>query len=519
MPLQEQQFSLKQNIVDCFRLDTLWLIIGLGVIIRLVFIGLLDLLPEEAYYWNYAKHLDIGYLDHPPLMAWLIYLSESVLGKSEFAVRLPAFLGWFVMAFFMYRFAENTIGKEVGKPVLLLLAALPIYMSVGFLMTPDAPLYVCWAGALFFLERAILGNNRSAWYGAGIFLGLGLLSKYTMGLMVITTFVYLLIDKESRHWFLKPQPYIAMLIGLILFLPVLIWNAQHDWASFAFQGSRRWFGGMNFHLHILIGSILVLITPFGLYEVAKVLLRFWKNRKACRQADTLLFRKLLFLVTFTLTPLAVFTIHSIQGQPKLNWTGPVWLAILPLVAAGITGIDVFASAGKNPKVLTRWIVIASVLLVFYAGGFGYSVAGMPGTFKGSGMKLPIAWQAYGDRLEQIESNLESETNSEPVIIGLDKYWLASEASFYDKDDGDSLPEFAGENLIGGNSLMWNRWVLPESVAGRDGILISFTEGKLTQPWVVRRFSRMGEVTREVLTNSNGEIGCFYWRIGYDYRPK
>lgn len=513
---QREAIINKQDFTGRLNLDKLWLLIGLGVVIRLVFIGLLNLLPEEAYYWNYAKHLDIGYLDHPPMVAWLIYISGLVFGKSEFAVRLPAFLGWFVFAFFMYHFTKNTVGKAVGKVVILLLAILPIYMSVGFLMTPDAPFYVCWAGALYFLERAIIGKRIFAWYCVGICLGLGLLSKYTMGLIIPATVICLLVDKESRFWFLKPQPYLALLIGLLLFSPVLYWNAQHDWISFAFQGARRWSDGIAIHLHILIGSILILITPLGLYEAVKVLLRFWKNRITIHKTDLLRFRKYLFLTTFTLIPLSVFIIHSLQGKPKLNWTGPVWLAILPLIALSISKINIINPNNNKPSIAKSWIVTVTVLLIIYSGGFGYLVAGMPGIRKDSGMKFPIAWQAYGDRIEEIESRLETDTNSEPIIIGLDKYWLASEASFYDEDDSDTLPEIAGENLVGGNSLMWNYWVPYQLAKGRNGLLISFTKNKLKQGWVTRRFSQVGKISKETLTNCEGEIGHFYWRAGYNY---
>ncbi|NMC43417.1 MAG: glycosyltransferase family 39 protein [candidate division Zixibacteria bacterium] len=502
-----------------FTLDTLWVLIGLGVAVRLVFLGVLNLLPEEAYYWNYASHLDIGYLDHPPMVGWLIYLSEALLGRSEFAVRLPAFLGWFLFAYFMYRIAENTTGKGVGKPVILLLTVLPIYMSVGFLMTPDAPFYVCWAGALYFLERAIFGGRPSAWYGVGVCLGLGLLSKYTMGLMVATTVVFLLLDKPSRHWFRNWRPYLALATGFILFLPVFLWNAQHDWASFAFQGARRWSGTPEFSLHILIGSALVLITPLGVYEVVKVLSRFWKHRTAAQRKDALQFRKFLFLITFTMVPLMVFVIHSLQGQPKLNWTGPVWLAVLPLVAGGIAGVRVAGSRVPSRSISRHWVVTATALLVFYFGGFGYLVAGMPGMAKNSGMKFPIAWKAYSDKVEAIENAMKTATGAEPVVIGLDEYWLASEASFYDVDDADdaeALPEITGESLVGGNSVMWDSWAPPQMAIGRNGILVSFAEDRLKQSWVTRHFSKLGEIQKETLTNGGGEIGHFFWRLGYDY---
>jgi len=237
-----------------------------------------------------------------------------------------------------------------------------------------------------------------------------------------------------------------------------------------------------------------------------------------RKAVPLQYRKNLFLVTLTLIPLTAFVIHSIQGQPKLNWTGQVWLAILPLIAARISRISIGDIQNRMQSLTRRWAITAPALLIFYAGGFGYLVAGMPGLTKGSGMTFPIAWKAYGKRIEEIETRLKSETGKEPLTIGLDKYWLSSEASFYDSADGDDLPEVAGESLVGGNSLMWNSWMPPHAAAGRLGLLVSFTRDKLEQDWVNRRFSDVTEIKKEILTNFGGEIGHFYWRTGYNYRP-
>lgn len=503
------------------KLDKLWLLVGCAILVRLVYIGILDLLPEEAYYWNYARHLDIGYLDHPPMVAWLIYLSEALFGRSEIAVRLPAFLGWFAMAYFMYRLTIETAGKVAASIVVLLLAVLPVYMSVGFLMTPDAPLYVCWSGAMYFLHRALVDGRSRGWLAAGVFLGLGLLSKYTMGLLVLAALVYMLLDRESRRWFRRPHPYVAAFVGLLLFSPVLYWNAEHHWVSFFFQGPRRWAGGIDFHLHILIGSALVLLTPLGLYEAMRAVWDVGKHRRRMRETDLLRYRRTLFLVVFAAVPLLVFIAHSIQGQPKLNWTGPVWLSLLPLMGERIAGSRVWLHESGTGRLARHWFVTSSVLVIFCALGFAYMTAGMPGMDKKNGLKFPIAWKAYGDKVEEIETRLEQDTQSEPIIIGLDKYWLASQASFYDTDgdtDRNREPEFAGENLVDGDGLMWNSWVVPEMVAGRNGLLVSFTEDKLEGSWITRHFASVGGITRELLVNGEGEVGHFYWRVGYNYRP-
>jgi len=499
-------------------LDRLWLLIGIGIAIRLVYLGLLDLLPEEAYYWSYSQHLDYGYLDHPPMVAWLIGLSETVFGRSEFAVRLPAFIGWVVFASVMYRFSVRLCGRSVGKPVVLLLTVLPIYMSVGFLMTPDAPFYVTWAGSLLFLQRALLDGKPLAWIGVGICLGLGLLSKYTMGLIVPTAVVFILLDKKSWHWFRRPQPYFALLIGAVLFLPVVYWNYLHDWMSFTFQGTRRWSGGSTFQLHILVATVLLLITPVGLVSAIRVIGQVWPRSfqfTARRSEDE---RGKLFMFVFAIVPLSAFVIHSLQGQPKANWTGPVWLSLLPLIGWNMARVQSKATSWWARLNSTAWLPTAVVLLVIYATGFGYLVAGMPGMSPAQGMPMPVAWEEFGERVAQIKAKVEEGTGESPVLVGLDKYWIASQASFYAFGNGYNPGEVAGEKLVGSSSLMWDLWVSPESARGRDCLLIGLSVEQLERLRVTDRFARLGKISKEVLTNFGGEIGYFFWRVGYDYQP-
>lgn len=521
IPYRIIQFT--HNAFEETGLPRAWLgVLALSVLVRLVFLGWLDLLPEEAYYWNYAQHLDIGYLDHPPMVAWLNWIFGAVLGSSEFVVRLPAFLGWFVFGWFMFRLSRSLFDTATAVRVILLLALLPIYMSVGFLMTPDAPFYAAWAGCLFFLERALLGNKSKAWLGVGICLGLGLLSKYTMGLLIPAVALFMILDRDSRRWLFRPEPYVAVAIGILLFMPVIYWNSTHEWASFTFQSTRRWSEGAAFHLHTLIASALVLLTPLGVFEAARSLVRCWKQRTAAgtKTGDSIT-RSRLFMLVFTAVPLAVFVVHSLQGQPKLNWTGPVWLAILPMMAWELRRIGSSAYEQWWKKLyIPLWKFTGVALLLLCAAGFGYIVAGMPGTPVPTGMPVPVAWEELGNRVDQLESRLQEETRSEPSIVGLDIYWIASEVSFYDSDvaEGDSRPEVAAEGLFGRNSLMWNRWVPPETVSGRNALLLSFSEEKLSNDRVTSHFAKLGDISREFLRKAGRDVACFYWRVGYDYRP-
>nr|MBN2277792.1 glycosyltransferase family 39 protein [candidate division Zixibacteria bacterium] len=266
------------------------------------------------------------------MVGWLIWLSTHLLGNNEFTVRLPAFISWVIAALFLYRLTINLFDKSTAIRSLVLIVALPIFFTTGCFMTPDLPMYAAWSAALYFLERALLGQKRHAWYGVGISLGLGLLSKYTIGLMDIATLAFILIDRKSRRWLARPEPYLAAIMAAVIFSPVIIWNYNNDWASFFFQGPRRWSGDSKFSLHLLLGGALILLTPTGLVAVVKVPIK--KNRPIpdsyAKAKPT--GRNRLFLMIYTLIPLAVFIIFSLHSQLKLNWTEPVWIAALPLVA-------------------------------------------------------------------------------------------------------------------------------------------------------------------------------------------
>ena len=307
-------------------------VVAYVLILKLIFMASVNLIPEEAYYWNYAQHLDWGYLDHPPMVAWLIRLSTNLLGKSEFSVRLPAYICWIVAAIFMFRLTLNLYDRPAAFRTILLLAVLPIYFGLGFFMTPDAPLYAAWAGGLYFLERALVAQNRRAWWGVGACASGSVCSRNTPSrFSALGPLTFLLIDRQSRRWLFRPEPYIAAIISLIIFSPVIFWNMRNGWMSFVFQSADRWTGRYYFSLHLLIGMILLLLTPIGLLGVFRVLLP--QKLAGENTAQTVTRRQQhLWSVTFTLVPLSIFIIHSLFYKPKLNWTAPVWLAAIPLLA-------------------------------------------------------------------------------------------------------------------------------------------------------------------------------------------
>jgi dolichol-phosphate mannosyltransferase len=496
-------------------LDIRWRIAAIGVagyviVLRLLFLGLADLLPQEAYYWNYSQHLDIGYLDHPPMVAWLIWAGTSVFGDNEFGVRIAAWLGWFVTAFFTFRLTHQLFGKSAAFVSLLLVAALPFYFATGLFMTPDAPLVAAWAGALYFLERALVGGQGNAWWGVGICIGLGLLSKYTIALLGPAALLFMLVDTQARMWLKRPDPYLAAVLALLIFSPVIYWNLENGLASFAFQSARRIESNFQFSLPTLIVNAAILLTPTGLIAAVAAL---WARHTNASSRDDEAWRISRFILIFTLVPLAAFITFSLTRGVKLNWTGPVWLAVLPAISAAILSVAERSSAfGLSMRRV--WVPTIATSLVAYGFALNHVVLGIPGLgYVASLPNAPIAWSEFGDEATKLKREVEKATGAEPLMIGLDPYNIASQLAFY----SDGVTSSVGRGILGQDSLMYGYWFHPGPLRGRPAVMFAFKRNQIDDPSLARHFSNLSEPLERIITKHGQPAGRFYYRIGYDFR--
>jgi dolichol-phosphate mannosyltransferase len=483
-----------------------------AVALRIVYQGSIDLIPQEAYYWNYAQHPALGYLDHPPMVAWLIGLGTSVFGDTEFGVRIVATFAWLTTAYFVVRLTKNLFGQTAAFLALLLVSVFPFYFLIGILTTPDAPLTAAWAGALYFLERALRAKEARAWLGAGLCVGLGMLSKYTIALLGPATLVYLLVDPQSRWWLLTRWPYLCAGVVAVLFTPVMAWNANHDWASFHFQGSRRWLqGDLAFSMPALVLYIAALLGPIGISLAGHAASRMVRlpARAFLREAG-------IFVTVFTLAPLSVFVFYSLFHSVKLNWTGPVWLALVPAMA------NVVVQAIKNgdkPRFMRFLHITTAVSVVAFGLLFHYLARGLPlightGELRG----LPVAWEEFGAQAERIKASVESETGRPPLLVGMDPYNIASELGFYSTGP-NALENVTSENLFGRNGLMFDTWFSNRSSDGRDVIMVGVEEAPVSDDGLDAWFEAIGPVEQQEVRKNGVVVGRFFYRIGYGFRHR
>jgi len=297
----------------------------------------LGLAPDEAHYWDWSRHLDWSYYSKGPLVSWLIRasceffgpLSVELTGSLAAAVRLPAALchgatlaAWYALAAGIFRSAP------FGLAVVVLAALLPVVRIGAVLMTIDPPFLACWSWALVCVRRALDGERLGWWIGAACATALGVLAKYTMMLFPAAVVGYLLVDR--RREFGRSGVWILLLGAAVGWLPILAWNASHDWVSLRHVvgqvggggGGIRWLGPAQF-----LGSQAGMM--FGLWLIA-FLAAGWRFRPS-READPGV--RLLWWCTVPVW--SVFALASLVKSGQTNWPAPAYVGGLVIATAWV----------------------------------------------------------------------------------------------------------------------------------------------------------------------------------------
>ncbi|MDP6877853.1 MAG: glycosyltransferase family 39 protein, partial [Candidatus Marinimicrobia bacterium] len=211
------------------------------VILRLIFIGNTFLIDDEAYYAMYARHLSWGYIDHGPVIGYLIYLF-TIIGENSFTVRLSSLVLLIILTVVLYNFGKQHFNQNTGIIMSLGISANMLFHTNSVVVTPDVPLAFFSIMAILFYYKAYF-IHENYFYIGGLFLGLAILSKVSALFPAIGIMLFPFINSSKRYILYDIRFYGSLLIALILFMPFIIWNLQNDLAFVRYQGSHITEGG------------------------------------------------------------------------------------------------------------------------------------------------------------------------------------------------------------------------------------------------------------------------------------
>ena len=340
---------------------------------RLALAGLLDLGQDEAYALAVSRPFQWSFFDHPPMAFWLAGLMQAVFGRevAPILLRLPFVLMFTVSTWAMFALTRRFHGERAGILAAGFLTAAPFFFaSAGGWVVPDGPLVLFLLLAAICLVRVLESCAHPRpwrdWLLAGLFLGLALLSKYQAVLAAVGALA-LLLTPAHRYWLRRPHPYVAAGLALLLFSPVLVWNAQNNWVSFAFQLGR---GGGTPHLDLV--EPLILVAGEAVYLLPWTLIGLVVAGAASPRRPGGL-----CCLALGLPAIVIFNVLPFMGSAGLpHWAMPGWLFLFPALGGRLA--TAAAAGGRWPRILA-WasglamaaIALAGVALVsnwrLYAG--------------------------------------------------------------------------------------------------------------------------------------------------------
>lgn len=455
-----------------------------GRLLWLAFVSPLTLSEDEAHYWLWSQQPGWSYYSKGPGVAWLIAASTAVFGDTQFAVRAPAAVATAVGTLGAAAMARWAGADRVTTfAAALLYACVPALALAGVLMTIDAPYAACWMWAGAFAVRAIRSGSRGAWLGLGAAVALGFLFKYTILLILPGVLLALWAARRERAPLRFGAIAASAAVASLGLLPVVLWNADHDWATVrhllghlhAPGGDSNAGGDWSFWwplefvaLQIAVGGGVLLLAILALVRTP----RDDPDRAAVRLG-----------VALSLPIFAFYAAVSFLTRVEANWAVAGAATLCPPAAAGV----IRAVRDRDTIGRVCWgLAFFGGVLGTIAPGAGLRLARAPVI----GGLLP-AERISGMRLHAVDAarrldQLEQATGLEPFVI-TDHYGRASLLAFYvakaDTSRTDTEYLCASAHL-GGRPSQFDLWphtdlANPETaraLAGRPALVIGHPSG-------------------------------------------
>jgi hypothetical protein len=359
-----------------YRKQIVYLII-IAACIRLFIAGTTGFGNDEVYYYTYAMHLQWNYFDHPPGVAILIRLTTlNLLLNNELFVRLGSIICAAAGTWLSFKIGALVKNERTGWYAAVLYNT-SIYTSIiaGTFILPDSPQVVCWLAAMFVMIQMVRLLNEgkkvalSQWLLFAVLNGICILCKVHGIFLWFGFIVYLLCYK--RKVFLQPQLYIAGLITIAIFSPIIWWNINNHFVTWTFHSNRVAIHDVQVNFSSFIQTFFGQIfynNPVNVVLFAAAIY-FYRTKK-------FLYQKMFMLLLFVGLPIIlIVSIISLFDSVLPHWSGPGFLSLNFIAAAYLDRVN--SNSLKFPIFLKSCIGFIAITIIggiaiinFYPGTIG-----------------------------------------------------------------------------------------------------------------------------------------------------
>lgn len=417
---------------------------------------------DETYYYVCALHPDLSYYDHPPMVALTGGLIP-VLFKwvTPLSIRLGPIILFSLATYTFFLLARLLLTQEESLMATAIFLVTPLFIISGTFLLPDAALIFFWILSLYIFLKTIMKPKTINWILLGILLGLGMLSKYTMGFLCIGVFIFLLMNNNHRKLLLTPGPYITILISMIVFSPVIIWNIRHDFISFLFQTGRIGGGGFNFNYFFQsVGGQIGYLLPFIFFPA--VYFAFENLFKLRRKNE---FTVLFF--SFGTVPVVFFLAASFFNEVLPHWPLAGYITLTLPVGCLYFNLLQKKKAFFNVIASLHILVVAVVIFVSIAQiytGVLYNQDLTPTGVEHERGRMDISLDIIG--WSKLAHHFSESNYSEDVFLFTHKGYLGGQITFATKG---KYPVLCLNRKVDARG--FSIWQKQEKHIGKDGIFI------------------------------------------------
>ncbi len=320
-----------------------------------------NLVSDEAYYWMWGQHPALSYFDHPPLNAWLIWISSQLFGHGILQLRMWAVLTTIGTGMIFWNWAKRFGGDDwegvFWRSVCIFVAA-PMFGVYPTFATSDHLLFFFVLLSGHFLINYLLAVRESGTgklldlYLGALFMGVTALCKYNALFLGFALLLYIIASPKLRGLLRRPHTYLAALLVVAVGSPVLIWNISNNFASFEFHLVERHDKGF---LHLInlqnvwqfFGETSLTMSPFAFLAMARFLV--WPPKQAFERTAWGLGSWMFWLSSLT------FLFVALTQQLFFWWNVSAYVLLMPFLGKYM----------KNWLLFWGHIVFSVLLSVFY----------------------------------------------------------------------------------------------------------------------------------------------------------
>jgi len=392
---------------------------------------------DELATLNDARHLAWGYVAYPPVAPFFGRLSLILFGTSLAGFRFFAGLAQ-ATALVLTGLMARELGGKRWAQVVAAAADLPFCLGGGALMQYVSFDYLCWVLTAYFVLRLLKSDDPRWWITIGTAVGLGMLSKYTMAFFVVGLTAGVLLT-PARRYLASKWLWLGVAMAVAIFLPNLIWQAQHGFVSLDFlRQIHERDVGMGRARYFLPDQLKLTLAAFPLWMAG---LYFYLFTPAGRRFQA--------LGWMYVVPLLLFIIGRGRGYylgaayPMLYAAGAVW------------GQEWLASLRPTSARPARAIVAAVLVIdMCIAAAVTLPIAPVNSTWWKAAVKLnedfpeEIGWPELVETVAKIRDSLPQEDRAHLAILGTN-YGEAGAINLYG-------PRYGLPPAISGVNSFWQR---------------------------------------------------------------